>query len=65
MYVLPVEEHELEFVTSTCTKFCNVLSRHNARHARALPLLTNPEDNSEADLRGQGSFIEAITRTRE
>jgi hypothetical protein len=65
MYVLPMEEHELEFVTSTCTMFCNVLLQECTRHTRALPLLTNLEDNSEDDLRCEGSFIEAVERNHE
>jgi hypothetical protein len=65
MYVLPMENHELKLVTRTCTMSCNVLLQDCARHTRTLPFLTDLEDNREADLRGLGSFTEALTRTHE
>jgi hypothetical protein len=33
MYVLPMEKHELELVTSTCTMSCNVLLHDYTRRA--------------------------------
>jgi hypothetical protein len=63
MYVLPMEKHELELVKSTCTMSCKVLLHDCTRHTHTLPLLNDLEDNREADLRGLGSFIEALTRT--
>jgi hypothetical protein len=41
LYVRPLETHELEYVTSTCTMSCNVLFHDCTRHARTLPLLTD------------------------
>jgi hypothetical protein len=32
MYVLPMEKHELELVTSTCTMSCNILLHDYTRH---------------------------------
>jgi hypothetical protein len=43
---------------------CNVMLHDFTRHTRTLPLLTDFEANREANLRGLGSFIEAITGTR-
>jgi hypothetical protein len=65
MYVLPMEKHELDLVTSTYTMSCNVLLHDYTRHTRTLPLLTNFEVSCKANLRGLLSFIEAITGTRE
>jgi hypothetical protein len=65
MCVLPIEKHEFELVTSTCTVSGNVLLQDCTRHARTLHLSTDLEDSREADLRGLGSFTEAITKTRE
>jgi hypothetical protein len=41
LYVRPLEQRELELVTSTCTMSCNVLLHDFTRHTRALPLLTD------------------------
>jgi hypothetical protein len=40
LYVLPIESHKLELVTSTCTMSCNVLLQDCTRHTRTLPPLT-------------------------
>jgi hypothetical protein len=65
MYVLLMEKRESDLATSTCTMLCSVLLQDCTRHTRTLPLLTDLEDNREADLRGLGSFADAVTRTRE
>jgi hypothetical protein len=65
MYVLPMEKHELDLVSSSCTMSCNVLLQDCTRHTRTLPPLTDLEDNREADLRGLGPFTEAFTGTQE
>jgi hypothetical protein len=65
MYVLPMEKYELEFVTSACTMYCNVLLHDYTRRTRTLFLLTDHEHSREADLRGLASFTEAIIGTRE
>jgi hypothetical protein len=41
--------------------FDNVLLHDCTRHTRTLPLLIDLEASREADLRGLGSFIEAVT----
>jgi hypothetical protein len=41
VYVHPMEKHELELVTSTCTMSCNVLFQDCTRHTPTLPLLTD------------------------
>jgi hypothetical protein len=64
MYVLPMEKHELELVTSTCTMPCNMLLQDCTRHNRTLPLLKDFEDNREAGLCGLSSLIDAVTRTQ-
>jgi hypothetical protein len=38
-----MEKHELGLVTSTCTKYCNVLLHECTRCTRTLHLLTNVE----------------------
>jgi hypothetical protein len=43
LYVLSMEKHDLEFVTSTRTMSCNIFLRDCTRHTRTLPLLTNVE----------------------
>jgi hypothetical protein len=66
MYVLPMEKHELNLVTSTCIMLCNAVLQDCTRHTRTLPLLTYLEATREADLRGQGSLTEVVvTETRE
>jgi hypothetical protein len=42
----------------------NVQLHDCTRHTRTLPLLAYLEDSREADLRGLGSFIEAVNGTR-
>jgi hypothetical protein len=56
LYVLPMEKHELELVTSTCTMYCNVVLQDCTRHTRTLPLLTVQLGRRDADLRGLSSF---------
>jgi hypothetical protein len=62
MYVLPLEKHELELVTSTCTMSCHAM--HCCMNVLASlsypPLLTDLEDNREVDVRGLGSFTKAV-----
>jgi hypothetical protein len=65
LYVRPMEKHELELVTRTCTMSCNVLLQDYTRHTRTLPLLTCLSCRREADLRGLSSFTEAVTGTQE
>jgi hypothetical protein len=65
MYVLPLEKHELDLVTSTCIISCNVLLQYCTRHTRTLSLLMDLKDSREANLRGLGSYIEAINGSRE
>jgi hypothetical protein len=65
MYVLSMEKHELELVTSTCTMFCNVLLHDYTRNIRTLPLLIDLEEIREVDLRGLYSFTKAINGTQE
>jgi hypothetical protein len=44
--------------------YYNVVLHDCTRHTRTLPLLTDLEGNYEVDLRGLGSFIEAVTWTQ-
>jgi hypothetical protein len=44
---------------------CNVFFNDCTRNTRTLPLLADLEANREADLRGLGSFTEAVVGTRE
>jgi hypothetical protein len=62
MYILPMEKHELELVTSTCS-YWEVVLHDYTRHTHTLPLLTNLEDCREADLRGLGPFTYAVKGT--
>jgi hypothetical protein len=64
MYILPMEKHESELVTSICTMSCNVLLHDCTRHTRTLPLLTYLEGSREAGLRGLGSFTKVLTWIR-
>jgi hypothetical protein len=43
----------------------NVVLHDCTRHTRTLPLLTHLETSREADLRGLGSFTQAINGTQE
>jgi hypothetical protein len=62
MYVLPMENHELELaIASTCAMSCNVVLQDCTRHTRTLPLLTG----LEGDLCGPSSFTGALTWTHE
>jgi hypothetical protein len=61
MYVLPMEKHEMDFVTSSCTMSCNVLLHDYTSQTRTLPLFTNIKASREADLRGLSSFTQAFT----
>jgi hypothetical protein len=65
MYVLSMEKHELDLVTSICTMSCDVMLQESTRHTRTLPLLTYLEESRETDLRGLGSGIEAVNGTHE
>jgi hypothetical protein len=65
MYVLPMEKHELDFITSICTLSCNILLHDCTRHTRTLPLLIDLEASREVVLRGLGSFIETDIGTEE
>jgi hypothetical protein len=65
LYVRPMEKHELELVTSTCTMSFSVLLQDYTRHTRTLPLLIDLCGRREADLRGLSSFTEAVTGTQE
>jgi hypothetical protein len=65
LYVLPMEKHEYELVTSTCTMCRNVRLHDYTRHTRTLPLLNDLEDIREADLCRLSYFTEAINGTRE
>jgi hypothetical protein len=42
LYVRPMEKHELELVTSTCTMPCNVLLHDCTRHRR---VFSNENEN--------------------
>jgi hypothetical protein len=65
LYVRPMAEHELAFLTSTCTMSFNVLLHDNTRHTRTLPLLTDLEFAARQTSVALSSFTEAVTGTQE
>jgi hypothetical protein len=60
MYVLPMEKHALDLVTSTCIMSCNVLVT-----LVPSPSLTYLEAICEANLRGLSFFTKAVYGTHE
>jgi hypothetical protein len=65
LYVLPMEKHELAFVTSTCTMSCHVLLQDCTRHTRTLSLLTDLEAAARQTSVVLSSLNEAVTGTQE
>jgi hypothetical protein len=56
LYILPMEKHELDLVTSTGTMSCNVMLHYCTRHTRTLSLLI--------DRRGQPRVTSVVILAR-
>jgi hypothetical protein len=64
MYVLPMEKHELDLVTSTCTMSYNVLMRDCTRHTNIINnfMITTKSDIISSDnLFKKSLYISACT----